>query len=146
MLGGVRVCGVDDVQEQLDAQGLRQRRVQELEKVIAQRCATSDAAVLLATTPGVGAYTATALACRVGRVERGDEVVREPARGLLREVGADLERIDVRRTAREAGGQEAASRADLDRITSYNVCYTKLLRSRAQDRPAPAVPKWSIQT
>ena len=47
-----------------------QRRVQELEKVIAQRCATSDAAALLATTPGVGAYTAVALACRVGRVER----------------------------------------------------------------------------
>jgi transposase len=47
-----------------------QRRVQELEKVIAQRSATSDAAALLATTPGVGAYTAVALACRVGRVER----------------------------------------------------------------------------
>ena len=47
-----------------------QRRVEELEKVIAQRSATSGAAVLLATTPGVGAYTAIALACRVGRVER----------------------------------------------------------------------------
>ncbi len=47
-----------------------QRRVQELEKVIAQRSATSDAAALLATIPGVGAYTAIALACRVGRVER----------------------------------------------------------------------------
>ena len=47
-----------------------QRRVEDLEKLIAQRCATSDAAVLLATMPGVGAYTATALACRVGRVER----------------------------------------------------------------------------
>jgi transposase len=45
-------------------------RVEELEKVIAQRCASSDAAVLLASTPGVGAYTATALACRVGRVKR----------------------------------------------------------------------------
>ncbi len=47
-----------------------QRRVVELEKVIAQRSATSGAAALLATTPGVGAYTAIALACRVGRVER----------------------------------------------------------------------------
>ena len=47
-----------------------QRRVEDLEKLIAQRCATSHAAVLLATMPGVGAYTATALACRVGRVER----------------------------------------------------------------------------
>ena len=47
-----------------------QRRVEELKKVIAQRSTTSDAAALLATTPGVGAYTAIALASRVGRVER----------------------------------------------------------------------------
>ena len=38
--------------------------------VIAERCSNSEAAVLLSTTPGIGPYTATALACRVGRVER----------------------------------------------------------------------------
>ncbi len=47
-----------------------QRRKDELEKVIAERCGSSDAAILLATIPGAGACTATALACRVGRVER----------------------------------------------------------------------------
>ena len=47
-----------------------QRRVTDLEKVITDRCAMSDEAVLLATIPGVGAYTAVALACRIGRVER----------------------------------------------------------------------------
>ncbi|MEM7316000.1 MAG: IS110 family transposase [Planctomycetota bacterium] len=45
-------------------------RLQELEKLIAERCSSNEAAMLLATTPGVGAYTATALACRVGRVDR----------------------------------------------------------------------------
>ena len=38
--------------------------------MIAQRSTTSDAAAPPATTPGVGAYTAIALASRVGRVER----------------------------------------------------------------------------
>ena len=38
--------------------------------MLAERCGTSDAATLLASMPGVGHYTATALACRVGRVER----------------------------------------------------------------------------
>ena len=47
-----------------------QQRVADLEKVLAERCATSEEATLIATIPGVGAYTATALACRVGRVER----------------------------------------------------------------------------
>jgi len=47
-----------------------QQRVAELEKVLAERCAASDESRLIATIPGVGAYTATALACRVGRVER----------------------------------------------------------------------------
>ena len=47
-----------------------QQRLQELEKMIARRCSNNEAAVLLASTPGVGTYTATALACRVGRVER----------------------------------------------------------------------------
>lgn len=47
-----------------------QQRVADLEKVIADRCAASDEAVLLATIPGVGAYTAVSLACRIGRVER----------------------------------------------------------------------------
>ena len=47
-----------------------QKRLEELETVIAQRCGTSDEAVLLSSMPGVGHFTATALACRVGRVQR----------------------------------------------------------------------------
>ena len=47
-----------------------QQRVKELEEVIAQRCASSEEAVLLSSMPGVGRFTAVALACRVGRVER----------------------------------------------------------------------------
>ena len=47
-----------------------QQRMDELEQVIAERCGSSDAAILLTSMPGAGAYTATALACRVGRVER----------------------------------------------------------------------------
>ena len=46
------------------------RRIEDLEKVIAERCQASEDAVLLATIPGVAAFTATSLACRVGRVER----------------------------------------------------------------------------
>ena len=47
-----------------------QQRHLELEKVIGERCGASQEAVLLASMPGVGHFTATALACRVGRVER----------------------------------------------------------------------------
>ena len=47
-----------------------QTRLAELEKMIAQRCSGSDEAILLGTIPGVGAFTATSLACRIGRVER----------------------------------------------------------------------------
>jgi transposase len=47
-----------------------QQRLLELEQVIGERCSTSETAVLLASMPGVGAFTATSLACRVGRVER----------------------------------------------------------------------------
>ncbi len=47
-----------------------QKRIEDLEEKLAQRCGTSDAATLLSSIPGVAAYTATALACRVGRVER----------------------------------------------------------------------------
>ena len=47
-----------------------QQRIKELEEKLAQRCGTSEAATLLSTMPGVGYYTATALSCRVGRVER----------------------------------------------------------------------------
>lgn len=46
------------------------QRLQELEEMLAQRCGTSEAATLLASMPGVGHYTAIALACRVGRIER----------------------------------------------------------------------------
>jgi len=47
-----------------------QQRVKELEKVIDERCASSKEAVLLTSMPGVGRFTAIALACRIGRVER----------------------------------------------------------------------------
>lgn len=45
-------------------------RLTELEKAIVRRSEDSDEATLLATTPGVGHFTATALACRIGRTER----------------------------------------------------------------------------
>jgi transposase len=47
-----------------------QQRMKELEGVIAQRCGVSAEAVLLSSMPGVSYFTATSLACRVGRVER----------------------------------------------------------------------------
>jgi transposase len=47
-----------------------QQRVKELEQVIAQRCGVSAEAVLLSSIPGVSYFTATSLACRVGRIER----------------------------------------------------------------------------
>src|SRR5262249_25660819 len=47
-----------------------QGRRKELEQVIAQRCGVSPEAVLRASMPGVSYFTAVALACRVGRVER----------------------------------------------------------------------------
>jgi transposase len=47
-----------------------QQRVKELEQVIAQRCGISGEAGLIASMPGVSYFTATSLACRVGRVER----------------------------------------------------------------------------
>jgi transposase len=47
-----------------------QQRLKELEGVIAQRCGASKEAEIIATMPGVSYFTATSLACRVGRVER----------------------------------------------------------------------------
>jgi transposase len=47
-----------------------QQRLKELEQVIAQRCGGRAEAVLLSSMPGVSYFTATSLACRVGRVER----------------------------------------------------------------------------
>src|SRR5215831_3350897 len=47
-----------------------QQRVKELEQVIAQHCGVSEEAGLIASMPGVSYFTATSLACRVGRVER----------------------------------------------------------------------------
>jgi transposase len=49
---------------------LVQQRLKGLERVIAQRCGVSEEAGLIATMPGVSYFTATSLACRVGRVER----------------------------------------------------------------------------
>lgn len=47
-----------------------QQRIQELEKVIIERCGNSEDAQLLCSMPGVSYFTATSLACRIGRVER----------------------------------------------------------------------------
>src|SRR5262249_4850532 len=47
-----------------------QQRLKELEQVLARRCGVSAEAQLLASIPGVSYCTATASACRVGRVER----------------------------------------------------------------------------
>jgi transposase len=47
-----------------------QKRIEDLETAIAERCGNSDDAVLLATIPGVATFTATSLACRIGRIER----------------------------------------------------------------------------
>jgi transposase len=47
-----------------------QQRLKDIEKVIDERCSSSEEAVLLTSMPGVGRFTAIALACRVGPVER----------------------------------------------------------------------------
>ncbi len=47
-----------------------QQRLKELERVISQRAGASKEAAIIATMPGVSHFTATSLACRVGRVER----------------------------------------------------------------------------
>ena len=47
-----------------------QQRIQELDQLITERCGRSEEAVLLSSIPGVSHFTATALACRVGDVER----------------------------------------------------------------------------
>jgi transposase len=47
-----------------------QQRVKDLEKAIAERCSVSEDARLLSSMPGVAHFTATSLACRVGRVSR----------------------------------------------------------------------------
>ena len=52
-----------------DVEQVRQR-VKELEQVIARRCGVSEEAGLIASMPGVSYFTATSLACRVGRVGR----------------------------------------------------------------------------
>jgi transposase len=47
-----------------------QERLKELEQVIAQRCGISEDGTLISSMPGVSYFTATSLACRVGKVER----------------------------------------------------------------------------
>jgi transposase len=47
-----------------------QQRIEDLEKLIAQRCAGNDAITLLATIPGVAPFAAMSLACRIGNIER----------------------------------------------------------------------------
>jgi transposase len=47
-----------------------EQRVQELEQVIVERCGQSEDAQLLRSMPGVSYFTATSLACRIGRVQR----------------------------------------------------------------------------
>lgn len=52
-----------------DLRGVEQR-IEALEKLIAERCASNEDAVLLGTIPGAGPLTALTLTCRIGRVER----------------------------------------------------------------------------
>ncbi len=47
-----------------------QQRMDALEKVIIERCQNNDDTNLLRSIPGVSYFTATSLACRVGRVNR----------------------------------------------------------------------------
>lgn len=47
-----------------------EQRLDQLERMITQRCRDSPEATLLASTPGVGDFTATAFASRIGRVQR----------------------------------------------------------------------------
>jgi transposase len=47
-----------------------QLRIDELQEVIVERCNANDAAKLLTSMPGVSHFTAIALACRVGDVNR----------------------------------------------------------------------------
>ena len=47
-----------------------EQRVQGLEQVIVERCGQSEDAQLLRSMPGVSYFTATSLACRIGRVQR----------------------------------------------------------------------------
>jgi transposase len=46
------------------------QRIKELQEVIVERCGERDEARLLTSMPGVSDFTATALACRVGDVNR----------------------------------------------------------------------------
>ena len=46
------------------------KRIEDLEKVITQRFSSSEEAALLGTMPGVAAFTATSLACRIGKIDR----------------------------------------------------------------------------
>jgi len=47
-----------------------EQRVQKLERTIVERCGEDGNAQLLCSMPGVSYFTATSLACRIGRVER----------------------------------------------------------------------------
>jgi len=47
-----------------------EQRLGELEKAIAERCSTNEDVILLGSMPGIATFTATSLACRIGRVER----------------------------------------------------------------------------
>ena len=49
---------------------LVRQRMKQLEQVIVDRFGVSEEARLIASIPGVGSFTATSLACRIGRIER----------------------------------------------------------------------------
>ena len=46
------------------------QRMKQLDELIVKQCSGSDQAVLMSSLPGASHFTATALACRVGRVQR----------------------------------------------------------------------------
>jgi transposase len=84
-LKGLALPGIDrlEMDHLLADLGQVERRLKDLERVIARRSAASRGVAVLSSMPGVGrGFTALSLACRVGRVERFPR-----ARGLANDWG-----------------------------------------------------------
>ena len=95
----------------LDLQHVEQR-VKELEETIAQRCGASEDAVLLSSMPGVGCFTATGLASRVGR-NSGENNQRL---GSITKAGSGMARWLLAQVARNALQKDARLREWFKRI------------------------------
>ena len=83
-----------------------QQRLKELEEVIAQRSGVSKEAAIIASMPGVSHFTATSLACRVGRAVL-DALSMPPSSVVF--VGGTRSRADFRRR----GGRQLAPGATM---------------------------------